>query len=185
MAAQLAAGFDFLAYIDADCRISSQAPDFTSLFESASRDVLMARGRSGRLNSGVILVRNTASAVTFFDQVLASVTSAITEQDRAGLKYENGNMVHVAARTEAVGELPPEWNNTYQPDLADHIRHYTGPLRDELPIPLRRRLAATAIRRTTGDPTPAPESRDRAFAAQLAELTDLALRRNTLRAPKG
>lgn len=121
-------GFDTVAYIDADCEVRADAPDFSQEFRSHPHPVLMANGRSGRLNSGVMLSRQSDEAKTFFNTVRESLTQKISDEARANLKYENGNIIHVANQIGGVSILGKEWNNTEDVNLHDRIRHFSGPM---------------------------------------------------------
>ncbi|NAZ86843.1 hypothetical protein [Kineococcus indalonis] len=172
----LRAGYAWVAFVDSDARVREDAPDFRTAIEGAGR-THMARGRSGRLNSGVIIAENGADSTRFLEELMASTTRPVPEEDRADLKYENGNVIHVARTTGLVSELPLEWNNTHQPQLADHVRHYTGPLRAEhRGSPLGQRVFALR-KRLVATPTKQPERRDGAFADELAALTARCQRR--------
>ena len=167
----LESGWDHVAYIDADCEVSKDAPDFRTLFAPAGKSVLMANGRSGRLNSGVIMARSDEGSRDFLDAVLRSINEVIPAEDRANLKYENGNVIAVAKQRDDVGLLAPEWNNSTDLDARDFIRHYTGPMREIRKKSLVRKIRARIAKLGTQPPTAQPAVRPEGFDATLRELT--------------
>jgi hypothetical protein len=166
----LHSGYEWVAFIDADCRVRDNAPDFREV-AMLGKSVYMAHGRSGRVNSGVMFARAESSATDFFGAVLASLTAEIPHEDRKQLKYENGNVIHCARGNTSIGVMDPRWNNTSDPALPDFFRHYTGPLRDEY----RRSFLSTCgfrlARAITRPPVAQPESRDAAFVSRLEALS--------------
>jgi len=170
----LESGYDWVAYIDADCEVRVGAPDFRESLEPVSGDVFMAHGRSGRVNSGVMFAKNSHGSRQFFSRVLESITTSIPAEDRASLKYENGNVIHVERVHGGVTVMDQAWNNTYEPELADHVRHYTGVLRPLLRRPffrevqyqVLRRLGSRQLRKFQSQPA----RREVAFAEQLSSL---------------
>jgi hypothetical protein len=170
----LRAGHEWVAFVDADCRIRDTAPDFRDIGR-AGKSVYMAKGRTGRVNSGVIFARGGA-AEGFFEQVMASLTTGIPAEDRQNLRYENGNVIYCTRNSDQVEIIDHCWNNTYEPGLPDHFRHFTGPLRSEY---RRSPLNATAFwlaKSLAATPTSQPEARDQAFVARLENLTETCVR---------
>lgn len=70
-----------------------------------------------------------------------------------------------------VHELPLTWNNTCDPQLHDHVRHYTGPLRAEHQRSALAERVFRARRRLVDRPTARPARRDEAFRRSLEDLT--------------
>ncbi|HEY4366341.1 MAG TPA: hypothetical protein VGN07_03845 [Steroidobacteraceae bacterium] len=166
----LRSGYEWVAFVDADCRIHSSAPDFRAV-EQPGRSVYMANGRSGRVNSGVMFAKAAAGAAAFFEQVMGSLTTGIPPEDRQNLRYENGNVIYCTRHSEQVEVIDHRWNNTYEPGLQDHFRHYTGPLRGEYRRSLFDTAAFWVARSLAATPTSQPEARDAAFVQRLADLT--------------
>ncbi|MBS3180070.1 MULTISPECIES: hypothetical protein [unclassified Pseudoclavibacter] len=162
----LRAGYDYVAFIDADARVAEDAPDFrTETLQQES--VGMALGRSGRVNSGVIFTKRDEASLAYFERIMASLEEEIPAEDRQNLKYENGNLIYVTKLLGGVETLDLKWNNTSDVDLKDHIRHYTGPLRDtyrrSLSANLKYRLARIGLRKAT----PQPAQRSASFVNKL------------------
>ncbi|KEP72882.1 hypothetical protein HR12_36210 [Microbacterium sp. SUBG005] len=141
-------------------------------------DVFMAEGRSGRVNSGVMIARRSVQSIEFFRRVLDSVTEPVPEEDRASLKYENGNVIYVNRVHGGVSPLEARWNNTNEPELDDYIRHYTGRLRPllkrspwrEAQYQLLKRVGARQLLKFQRQ----PERRDDEFLTALDEVESAA-----------
>lgn len=175
----LKTGYDWVAYVDADCRVASGAPDFAAHFAEREESVLMVTGRSGRLNSGVIFAANTPASRTFFERVLRSATEDVPIEHRRNLKYENGNVIHVAERYGGVGTAGVEWNNSFEPALDDYIRHYTGDMRSEYRRPPTDAARFALARFVSPRPTAAPERRTGTFVTELSALTEEIVQRHS------
>lgn len=172
----LKAGYDWVVYIDADCEVKSNAPNITEFFATEKEEILMAVGRTGRVNSGVIFARNGNKSRDFLDQVMQSATQSIPEEDRASLKYENGNVIYVHRVNGGVGVIGPEWNNASDPEMDDYIRHYTGKMRSLLRRSLWREIQFQTLRRVSWRQfvkfQRQPERRELEFVKELNQLAD-------------
>lgn len=174
----LEAGYDWVVYIDADCEVKRDAPDFREDLAGQPGNVFMAEGRSGRINSGVMIARRSDESIGFYRQVLSSVTQPVPEEDRASLKYENGNVIFVNRTRGGVDPLDVRWNNTNEPDLDDFIRHYTGRLRPllkrspwrEAQYQILKRVGSRQLLKFQRQ----PERRDDEFLASLDEVESAA-----------
>ena len=118
---------EWIAYIDADCEIKSAAPPIESVAVNG-KTFYVTNGFSGRINSGVMIVRNCPQMMSFFSELLGASARQIPPADRA--LYENGHVIHLAKTRSDVQSLDPRWNNNQDPALDDYVRHYSwGPLR--------------------------------------------------------
>ncbi|MGP5699924.1 hypothetical protein ACTXPA_13475 [Glutamicibacter arilaitensis] len=169
----LESGYRYVAYIDADCRIAATAPDFTLEFAGTESKICMGLGRTGRINSGVIFADYSDKAIQFLDQVIDSITQNIPPRDRANLRFENGNIIYVEAKFGGVKELSQLWNNSWDSNLTDYIRHFTGPLKGQHDSTLSDRMKFRFKKLISPRPKKAPESRSAEFAERLLLLTDL------------
>jgi hypothetical protein len=127
MQSALAAGYRWVGFIDADCEIRSHAPCFSGHPDLAdgSKSLFLAPGRSGRLNSGVMLVRNSRASADFFQAVLEHAEQDVPEEDRA--PYENGHVIFLGKNNPHVGLLRHDlWNNNSALDERSYIQHYSG-----------------------------------------------------------
>ncbi len=117
--------YRWVLFVDADAQVRSHCPDFRSV-ATPGRDVYMAHGHSGRVNSGVIIVRRSAESLQFFRDIISDCESAVSGEDAA--PYENGHMIKHGKANPLVGLIERRWNNTVDPHLDDYIRHFTGPM---------------------------------------------------------
>ncbi|WP_146233410.1 hypothetical protein [Arthrobacter psychrolactophilus] len=170
--AALKAGYDAVAYIDADCRVSKSAPDFTTELAKSDGKICMSLGRSGRLNSGVIFAENSVTANQFLERVVASVVENIPAKARANLRFENGNIIYVESINGGVHIIDSRWNNSSDDTLDDHIRHFTGPLKSKMHAPLKDRLNFRIRKLFLPRASAAPERREASFLDELQQLTE-------------
>jgi hypothetical protein len=132
--AALSAGYEWVAFLDADCEIRPHAPAFPDHLRmlSEAKCVFMAPGFSGRINSGVVFVRSDPESIRFFDTILANVDTEVPDPaDRVGWG-ENGHFIHYGKDDPAVYLLEHHsWNNNSRLDEQSYIQHYVrGPLRE-------------------------------------------------------
>jgi hypothetical protein len=117
--------YPWVLFLDTDAQIRSHCPDFRCV-ATPGRDVYLAHGHSGRVNSGVIMVRLSAKSLRFFREIVSDCESAVPGEDAA--PYENGHMIKHGKANPLVGLIERRWNNTVDPNLDDYIRHFTGPM---------------------------------------------------------
>ena len=141
--AALAAGWDWVLFLDVDCELRTAAPAIQSV-AADGKEIYLAPGFSGNVNSGVIVARNGARAREFFQTVLAAADTTVPEQDWG----ENGHVIHFARSCSALGLLDRRWNNNADPALADFIRHYSagGPMRPLYPFTAAARALTLLVR---------------------------------------
>lgn len=139
----LCRGYEWVLFVDADAEIRPQAPKVESL-EVSRKSLYLVHGHSGRVNSGVIIAKNTADTKAFFQQVLSAVETDVPEEDKA--PYENGHVIHFSRKCEYVYILDQCWNNTVDLTLNDFIRHYTGPMRQHYRKPIFSQLKVRALK---------------------------------------
>lgn len=137
-------GYEWVFFVDADCEIRPQALKVESI-EVPGKSLYLVHGRSGRVNSGVIIAKNTADTKEFFKQVFNAVEMDVPEEDRKGIVYENGHVIHYSKGREYVYILDKCWNNTVDITLNDYIRHYTGPMRQHYRKPAFSQAKVKAI----------------------------------------
>lgn len=117
--------YSWVLWLDADAQVRSHCPDFRCV-ATPGRDVYMAHGHSGRVNSGVMMVRRSEKSLKFFRDILSNCESAVPDEDAA--PYENGHVIKHGKANPLVGVIERRWNNTADPNLDDYIRHFTGPM---------------------------------------------------------
>jgi len=141
----LQAGFARVLFVDADAYIQPAAPSIASVIRQ-DKLIYMANGYTGRFNSGVMFVVNHPNTLNWLTQVVASRQQPLPEQDSVGWG-ENGHVIYHARGCDFIAELATEWNNTFQPELADYIRHFNhGPMRSSLMTRLLHRLLSRSTR---------------------------------------
>ena len=119
-------GYDWVAFIDADCHINPHTPPLQSL-EKKDKSLYMAKGFSGNINSGVIIAKQCVQVRTLLQQIFDNCNRSLPEADWG----ENGHVIHYAQNWAGLSILDRHWNNNAEPDLQDYIRHYSagGPMR--------------------------------------------------------
>ncbi|TMP29302.1 hypothetical protein CWB99_08880 [Pseudoalteromonas rubra] len=126
--AALLSGYKQVLFVDADACIQTTCPALETLYDE-NTFLHLARGYSGAFNSGVMLMRNCARAIEWLDTLIAAMTQPVAESQGIGWG-ENGHVIHYANNCEGVAELDRRWNNTYDAELTDYIRHFNyGPLK--------------------------------------------------------
>ena len=119
--------YDWLAFIDADCEIRNHAPSFVEEIKKfdENKSIFMAHGFSGRINSGVIFLRNNKDSRNYLQKVIKNMENKIPEADQA--LYENGHMIHYARGNPSVQIVDYSlWNNNRYHDEKAYIQHFSG-----------------------------------------------------------
>lgn len=122
------ARFDAVLLLDADCWVAPEAPDICSQIRTG-KCLYMARGPSGRFNSGVILALRSAVSREFFGEALAVRKKALRPEHQVSPEGENGHIIMLAQRPkyrEHIAILPRRWNNNTYPYRGGYIKHYSG-----------------------------------------------------------
>lgn len=130
----LGKGYEWFFFVDADCEIRPQTPRIESL-EMPNKSLYLAPGHSGRVKSGVIIVKNADDATAFFQKVLSTAEMPIPQEDSVGWG-ENGHVIHYLKKRELLHIIDRRWNNNTDVTLDDYIRHYTGPMRKHYEQPV-------------------------------------------------
>ncbi len=126
----LKAGYQWVLFVDADAEIRPEAPPIESLDE-VGKCLYMARGYSQRINSGVLIAKQSEAACQFFRKVLENSDLPLSKADDVGWG-ENGHIIHFAKDNPSLKLISRRWNNNGDFFLKDHIRHYSaGPLREK------------------------------------------------------
>lgn len=125
--AALATGAKWAFYMDTDVEVTARCPDFRCLDEE-NKDIFLANGHSGRVNAGVMLIKNTGSAQNLLRKILANAGKKVPPEDVAW--GDNSNVIHYTKSYPGLKKIPAEWNNNRDPELQDYLRHYSaGPMR--------------------------------------------------------
>lgn len=130
----LESGYDEVAFVDSDVKISEDAPNFSVVFENEENScIAMSNGHSGRLNSGVIFVKNTDQAYSTLKKILKGIGGYLPPCDKVGWG-ENGYFINILKDNPALKQLDSTWNNTFDKKKASYFTHYTGALREIYPF---------------------------------------------------
>lgn len=128
--------FDWILFVDADAEIRDAAPPLASLAEEG-KSIYASLGYSGRINSGVMLLRNDSNSRDFVNKIVENMEMTLPAEDDVGWG-ENGHVIHFAHNNPSVSIIDRRWNNNFSAELDDYIRHYSaGPLRSYF-IPSRK-----------------------------------------------
>mgnify|MGYP000005101963 CR=1 FL=1 len=168
-------GYRWVVFLDADTRVATDTPPVQSVAQR-DKQVYMANGYSGRVNSGVIIIRNNTASRYFFRKVLDNALSPLPAEDQVGWG-ENGHIIHYAKGFNEVQIIGNEWNNNHNEIAHDYIRHFSaGPFRGtDKPDPMSvilyqlHHYALAVIKRLKGKPH---ETLDKNFATRLEMLSD-------------
>lgn len=119
--------FEWVSFLDADCFVRSHAPSFVEKFKNFDKpkSIFMAQGFSGRINSGVIFIRNTPEALAYLDEVIENKDNPVPKEDQA--PFENGHMIKYGKNNPSVKIIDNRlWNNNIELDHGSYIQHYSG-----------------------------------------------------------
>jgi hypothetical protein len=137
----LRAGYETVLFVDADAYIKSAAHKVETLLEP-DKYLYLAKGYSGRFNSGVMLVNNHFKIQHWLEGVISTRYCSVLPKHDVGWG-ENGHIIQNTENCEFVSTLDRRWNNTYDIHLSDYIRHFSfGPLRQNLCLNLSHKLLA-------------------------------------------
>jgi hypothetical protein len=129
MVAALKHGHPWVLFIDADAEVKPATPPIQTLDEPG-KSVFLVPGWSGRVNSGVLIVKNTPESLALFERILANAEKPVPAEDSISWG-ENGHVIHFAKDQPFVKLCSRQWNNNSEPAMEDYIRHYSnGPMRD-------------------------------------------------------
>jgi hypothetical protein len=127
----LMSGYQNVMFVDADAEIKSNCPPLEKLFID-DKFVFMAKGRTKRFNSGVLITRNHALVLDWLTNIINSQNITVLQQNNVGWG-ENGHVIELSKDCPFISEIDLKWNNTYNHDLTDYIRHKNcGVLRDSV-----------------------------------------------------
>lgn len=119
--------YKWIAFIDADCEIRDHTPSFIEEMAKFQdhKSIFMGSGFSGRINSGVIFMKNSAEALGFLEKVIKNGDEGVPDEDKA--LYENGHIIHYGKGNPHVQIIDSQkWNNNTSFDKTSYIQHYSG-----------------------------------------------------------
>jgi hypothetical protein len=124
-------GYDAVLFVDADAYIQTHAPEL-SIVLLPDKFVYLAKSYSGRYNSGVMLIKNLSKVRRLLNTIITARDQPILPENDVGWG-ENGHIIQYTKNCQFVSTLNRSWNNTYDLELNDYIRHFSfGPLRTNL-----------------------------------------------------
>jgi len=125
--AALQKGFDWVVFLDADCFVNPATPAI-NLVEQPQKDLYVCHGYSGRINSGVLIIKNSHYAENLFKKIFSKCNWPVFNK-KYRAPYENGHVIRHASTYKRACLLDSRWNNCQSHFSQDFIRHYTGPMR--------------------------------------------------------
>jgi hypothetical protein len=138
-------GYDAVLFVDADAFIQTHTPKLSTVL-LPDKYVYLAKSYSGRYNSGVMLIKNHKKVRQLLNTIITARHQPILAENDVGWG-ENGHIIEYTKHCQFVSTLNRSWNNTYDPDLNDYIRHFSfGPLRTNLWLNLSHKALARLTR---------------------------------------
>lgn len=121
-------GYKNVMFVDADAYINNSCPPVKSIFQK-EKYLYMAFGYTERFNTGVMIARYSSELIYWLDNVIDCRNQDIPTIDSTGWG-ENGHIIHFSKQVDFIVQLHHRWNNTFDSNLQDHIRHFSnGPMR--------------------------------------------------------
>lgn len=121
-------GYQNVMFVDADAHINQTCPTLNSIYCS-NKYLYMAYGYTERFNSGVMIARHSNELIIWLENVIRCRYQDIPTIDSTGWG-ENGHIIHFSKHVNFIKQLHHRWNNTFDHELSDHIRHFSdGPMR--------------------------------------------------------
>jgi hypothetical protein len=135
----LESGYDTILFVDADAFIQVHTPQLSSVL-LPDKYVYLVKSYTGRYNSGVMLIKNHSKVRRWLNNIVTSRHQPISAENSVGWG-ENGHIIEYSKHCQFLSTLERSWNNTYDPDLDDYIRHFSfGPLRTSLLLNLTHKV---------------------------------------------
>jgi hypothetical protein len=117
-------GATHVGFLDADCEFRPHAPPFEGEYADGI-SLLMALGKSGRLNTGIMFGRSKSELLDFLDMLISKSDLEVPKEDRTA--YENGHFIHYGKSARLIGLLDHQkWNNNSCMDSHSYVQHYSG-----------------------------------------------------------
>ncbi|MBA6350090.1 hypothetical protein [Colwellia sp. BRX8-9] len=127
----LLSGYDTVLFLDADTVVNDNCPALKTIVED-KKYIYMAKGYSNRFNSGVLIALNNKRTITWLTSIIDSRLARIQKINKVGWG-ENGHVIELSKGVDFIKELEQKWNNTFDYDLSDYIRHSNcGPMRTSI-----------------------------------------------------
>ncbi|PCJ19405.1 MAG: hypothetical protein COB04_05790 [Gammaproteobacteria bacterium] len=139
----LARDYDYVMFIDADCFVAADTPRFECVLKT-HKHVYLAKGFSGRVNSGMMILRNSKESKGLIWKLLVNCESRVAGADWG----ENGHVIYYTNNQPWLEVLDRCWNNNTFLDMSDFIRHYCAgtPFRERYPFQLMEQYYYTLLK---------------------------------------
>ena len=121
--------YQWVAFIDSDCEIREFTPPFDQYLSEKDdeKSLFISLGKSQRLNSGVMIIRNSPESVKFFEDVYGFIDSKVPDTDKT--PFENGHIIYFGKNNSNIFVLDHNtWNNNSVIDDQSYIQHYSSGL---------------------------------------------------------
>ena len=128
MRTALLSGYDTVLFIDADAMVKPNTPELAKIYQPG-KFIYMAKGHSNRFNSGVFIARKNTKTIAWLTKVIDARFNEVKIENNVGWG-ENGHVIEFSKGVPFIAELEQKWNNTFDYQLNDYIRHSNcGPMR--------------------------------------------------------
>ncbi len=118
--------YDKVLFIDSDCEIRPHTPSLEN-FGSPVDDFFIAKGISGRVNSGVMLIVSTTESKKLINSIIKAADNNDIIQEDEIVGWENGHVIHFTKKYQNLKLLDwVEWNNSICLNNNSFIQHYSG-----------------------------------------------------------
>lgn len=139
------AGYNKVMFVDADAYINDDAPNIETTIRP-DKHVYLAKSYSGRFNSGVIFMLSNEETIAWLNKILSARMKVVSMEDSVGWG-ENGHIIKHSKDCDFVETIDRRWNNTYDQNLDDYIRHFCfGPLRQDFILGLCHKIISRSTR---------------------------------------
>lgn len=113
--------YELVMFVDADCYVRDNTPNITQLIKR-EKFIYLAKGFSGRVNTGMMIIKNSIESNAFIQTLLVNCEKHVKEQDWG----ENGHVIHFCRDLAGLEIVDRRWNNNTSWEMKDYIRHYCG-----------------------------------------------------------
>ena len=129
----LSRDYELVMFVDADCHIADDTPSFECVLKQ-KKYVYLANGFSGRVNSGMMILRNSIESRGLIRTLLENCEQKVLGADWG----ENGHVIYYTNNQPWLEVLDRCWNNNTFLGMSDFIRHYCAgtPFRECYPFSL-------------------------------------------------
>lgn len=119
----LSAGAAHVGFLDADCELRPHTPPFENEYKDETK-LLIACGKSGRVNSGLLFARPGEDLCDFLELLIEKADFEVPKEDAT--TYENGHFIHYGRGVDFIGILEhKKWNNNSVLDYNSYVQHYS------------------------------------------------------------